>query len=523
MHGFDRGTGTRPGRRWSRLGMTLLPAVGLALAWLLLSIPAAPLPEPVNPHKKPFDWNDDARWFALEERFRELRARGCDRSAAAQIEAALHQSHRLVDAVDSRAWNPDAPVFDTVEANTFALGPMIGACPQRLGDYIRLVTRTRSVVKRQSQRWDVTAQPTRDRMYRLLFGGRAALEEVMLQDSVASRPSLVLADDEPSQTPFARILGVTVHSGDLLVSRGGAQISALIAVGNDYPGNFSHVALVYVDEKTSLASVIESRPKTGVAVHPLEDYLADVKLRVMVLRLRADLPALVADPMIPHKAAALALADARRRRIPYDVEMDLRDDAGDDARMNCSEVLSSAYRKMGIRLWMGMSSISSPGVTSWLSAMGVRHFETQEPSDLEYDPQVRVVAEWRDPETLFMDHADNVVTEAMLRRAQKGERLTYPWYMLPLGRFAKLYSAVLNALGFAGPIPEDMSADAALRVLSFNTIHTAIKRQVLVRAEEFRRQRGYLAPEWELLEFATQATGNYLTLGAYLVALREQL
>jgi hypothetical protein len=314
-------------------------------------------------------------------------------------------------------------------------------------------------------------------------------------------------------------LGVTVHSGDILLSRGGAQVSALIAVGNDFQGNFSHAALVYVDETTSLASVIESRPRTGVAVHHLEDYLSDVKLRVMVLRLRADLPALVADPMTPHRAAMAALASARGRRVPYDVEMDLRD----SARMYCSEVLSSAYGKVGIRLWMGMSTVSRQGVKSWLSGMGVRHFEAQEPSDLEYDPQVRVVAEWRDPETLFMDHVDNVVTEAMLRGAQKGDQLRYPWYLLPLGRLAKGYGAVVNRLGFAGPIPDDMGAEAALRVLSFDAAHTAIKRRVLMRAKEFRRTHGYVAPEWELLHFAVQARGSDVTLGEYLAAAREEL
>jgi hypothetical protein len=497
---------------------TMLTVTGIVIAWLLLSIPVGRPPHVVNPHRRPFSWNQDPRWFALEQQFREYRAAGCDRTAAA-IAAALARGNRLLAAAAERAWNPDAAIFDSVEASTFDLGPMIGACARRLADYIQLVNRTRSVVKRQSQRWDVTAQSTRDRMYRLLFGGRAALEEVLLQDSMESRPALVLADDEPSQTPFARILGVTIHSGDMLVSRGGAQVSALIAVGNDYPGNFSHVAMVHVDERTSLASVIESRPSTGVAVHHLEDYLSDVKLRVMVLRLRADLPALIADPLIPHKAAALALVDARTRHAPYDVQMDL----GDDARMYCSEVVSSAYAKVGVRLWMGMSSISTPGVTAWLTSMGVRHFETQEPSDLEYDPQVRVVAEWRDPQTLFMDHVDNVVTEAMLHRAERAERLDYPWYMLPLGRGAKLYSLAVHALGFSGPIPDDMDADAALRVLSFNAIHSAIKRRVVAGAEAFRRRRGYVAPEWELLEFAKAARGNYLTIGAYLQALREQL
>jgi hypothetical protein len=174
-------------------------------------------------------------------------------------------------------------------------------------------------------------------------------------------------------------------------------------------------------------------------------------------------------------------------------------------------------------LWIGTSSISSPGVAAWLAAMGVRRFETQQPSDLEYDPQVRVVAEWRDPETLFIDHVDNVVTEVLLRGAKRGEPLEYPWYMLPLARMIKSYSAVVRSVGFHGPIPDGLSTDAALRILTFNVIHTAIKRQVLLRAEEFRQQQGYIAPEWELLKFAADARGDYLKPGRYLAALRDEM
>src|SRR5439155_7958349 len=119
----------------------------------------------------------------------------------------------------------------------------------------------------------------------------------------------LLADDEPSATPAIDVLGLTLHSGDILVSRGGAPTSALIARGNDYPGNFSHVALLHVGEKS--ASVIESHIERGVAVASLDEYLRDKKLRIMVLRLRTDLPAMRADPKLPHKAAIAAIEGAR--------------------------------------------------------------------------------------------------------------------------------------------------------------------------------------------------------------------
>src|SRR2546422_8130369 len=85
------------------------------------------------------------------------------------------------------------------------------------------------------------------------------------------------------------------------------------------------------------ASVIEAHIERGVAVSTADGYLRDKKLRIMVLRLRADLPALIADPLLPHRAASLALERARSGHIAYDFDMDYTD----PSRLFCSEVASS--------------------------------------------------------------------------------------------------------------------------------------------------------------------------------------
>jgi len=103
----------------------------------------------------------------------------------------------------------------------------------------------------------------------------------------------------------------------------------------------------------------------------------------------------------------------------------------------CSEVASEGYERYGVNLWAGISHISSPGLRKWLEGFGVTHFETQEPSDLEYDPQLRVVAEWREPATLKKDRIDNAVTEVMLEGAEKGDNINYQWYLLPFSRIVK--------------------------------------------------------------------------------------
>jgi hypothetical protein len=310
-----------------------------------------------------------------------------------------------------------------------------------------------------------------------------------------------MGKDEPSETPWASILGVKIHSGDILISRGGAATSALIARGNDFAGNFSHIALVYVHPKTHLASIVESHIERGLAISSLEEYLHDVKLRVMVLRLRSDLPELVADRLLPHHAAESALMRAEREHVPYDFAMDI----ADVSKMFCSEVASSAYSAYGVHIWMNLSQISSAGLRRWLAGFGVRNFATQEPSDLEYDPQLQIVAEWRDLETLRKDHFDNAVTEALLDGTNTGDAMCYNHYLLPLARLVKSYSWILNRIGRAGPIPEGMSATEALRNRWYTRRHAAIEAAVTEEATRFEREQGYAPPYWRLVDMAQRA------------------
>lgn len=473
----------------------------LAGLFLLLAIPS---PEPQVPLERAaggFAWNRDDYWRGLEARYAAARARGCEHadSIATGGLLRLEALHRRLLEVELE---PQDPLLDSVETGFFEVGPYVAACPAHLPEYERLAARLREGIKWQSAGWDVTSPVVRARLYRSLYGFRGAVEEVMLQHPDRVVP-LLMGVDEPSATPGTVVQGVTIHSGDMLVSRGGYPTSALIARGNDYPGNFSHVALAYVDSATGNAYTIEAHIERGVAISTAEEYLADKKLRIMVMRPRADLPAVAADPMLPHRAALAMFQRAREGHIPYDFAMDY----SEPSRLFCSEVASAAYARFGIRLWMGISTISSPGLRRWLASFGVRHFETQEPSDLEYDPQLVVVAEWRDGAALRGDHIDNAVIDAMLEGAEAGDRLSYPWYQLPLVRVAKGWSWILERFGKVGPVPEGMSAAAALRNKAFSERQRRLATMVTAAADSLARQQGYPPPYWILLDLARAAAG----------------
>ncbi len=485
-----------PRRRWRRRLLTRgLPA--LAALYLLLLIPdSVPDPPRLSP-RSPFAWNQDERWKGLEERFLAARQVPPDERRFS-IRNELHSGQADVARLREGTIAVDDPLLDRMEDRVFSLATRVGASPEDLAPFLEFANAMRDAVKEQSTRWDLQSPAVRARLYRLLYGGRAAVEEAMLQAPPSAIPALSLCRDEPSQAPSAVVRGVRIHSGDVLLSRGAAPTSALIARGNDFPGNFSHVALVHVDASTSQVSLIEAHIEKGVTVATVDEYLRDTKLRVMVLRLRANLPALVAKPMLPHEAATWALAEAKARHVPYDFAMDCED----HGRLFCSEVASAAYERHGIRLWMGMSTISSPGLCAWLASFGVENFLTQEPSDLEYDPQLRVVAEWRDTEALLQDHVDNAVTDVLLEGAERGERIGYSRPMLPVARVMKAWSCGLNVLGGVGPIPEGMSASAALRSEELRTRHEALRGRLLGRVATFRMEHGYTPPYWKMVELA---------------------
>ncbi|MBT8401495.1 MAG: hypothetical protein KJO98_13535 [Rhodothermia bacterium] len=483
---------------WRTLGV-------LVAAFIVLSIPLRDVVPPAAPPGNAagaFVWDQDSLWLALERQFAEARSRDCGQLEA-RARSRMDGLARIVDELHQQEVSAYSTVLDSLESGFFALSPVVAACPALVSRFTALYSDIRESVKSESVGWDLESRAVRDRLYRLLYGSRAALEEVLLQhpDSVVA---LIRGRDEPSATPSASIAGVTVHSGDLLVSRGGYPTSALIARGSDYPGNFSHVALVHVDEVTGAIRTIESHIEIGVAIFSADEYLSDKKLRILVLRPRAELPQLREDPLLPDKAAEAALARAIAGHVPYDFAMDYED----PSKLFCSEVASSVYSQEGVDLWMGISRISSPGLRRWLASFGVRHFETQEPSDLEYDPQLAVVAEWRDPSTLFEDHVDNAVTDAMLEGAERGDELEFKWYELPPARVAKGFSWLMQKSGTVGPVPEGMTPAAALRNRSYTERHDRLASEVLRRAAFFREANGYVPPYWQLLEMARAATAD---------------
>lgn len=486
-------------RFWKKI---LYGIAALILIYLFLLIPGSAGKNIVTGAvKEPFSWNRDEQWQQMEKQF--LQAKKMQRKELDSVIAAkkIVAENGLMLLQQPGKSSQDSGWLHT-ENIFFILASLIAVDQTRLPWFIDYYARFRNTVKLQSGQWNMNEGSTRNTIYVLLYGMRAAVEEVLLQTGNGKYAAAMPVKNERSVTPVTSIFGIEVHSGDLLVSRGGAEVSALISRGNDYPGNFSHVALVYLDDKTKEPFLIEAHIEKGVAVASVAQYESDKKLRFMVMRPRWDLPQIQTDPMLVHKAAKAVYEEAMRRHIPYDFKMDF----SDPSKMFCSEVGSYAYQKAGIPVWKYPSSISSPGVVNWLHEFGVENFITQMPSDLEYDPQFSVVAEWRDPETLFKDHIDNAVMDVLLEKANAGEKIGYNIWQLPMARVLKGYCVIKSLFGKEAMIPEGMSAVQALKNQTFVAMHANLKNKTMLLADDFVKQNGYRPPYWQLVSLARKAS-----------------
>jgi hypothetical protein len=226
----------------------------------------------------------------------------------------------------------------------------------------------------------------------------------------------VLEGDEPYllvNPKFGTPKDFKLQSGDIVISRGNAIVSAAIARIGDVDGHFSHAAMAYVDEdgkygKPGTTYMIEAHLEIGTDVADIEQkYKHDGKVRAIVYRQK--------DPMLAKKAAQLAYDTAMvgvkaNRRIPYDFNMEM--DPTNTKKIFCSKVpLTFYYLASNGTFLLGDQYMTTFTMENrdFLTGIGVSATKTFSPSDVEYDGKLELVAEWRDLGATYMANRKDAV------------------------------------------------------------------------------------------------------------------
>ena len=448
-----------------------------------------------------FSWQRDPFFQTLEQTFEQAKQQPLQQ-VRDRFAVQVAQGRRLTEAIRLSAEKIPFAELKGLEEAQFYTATLAAAHEPLMIEAHGFLAEARLTVLRAAAYWPAGNPDVHNAIYRVVYGGRAAIEEALVQQQAGALPALTLLEDVPSATPSVVIEGVRVHSGDIILSRGDAPTSALIARGNPYPGNFSHVALVHVDEHSGAATVVESLIERGAVFGSAAEFLKEKRHRLLLLRLRPGNPLLQQDPLAPHRAAGYMLDRIKAGHISYDFSMDWND----DSKMFCSEVAYHAYRTTGIDLWADKQKLEAPGLVRWLGDMGMKNFTTIMPSDIEYDPRLAPVAEWRNLETLRYDRLDNVTLDVLLEAAERGDRLGYAPLATLTGGVVKLWSGLKSVMGLNPDIPAGMSVGTALRVRSLiKDVHPELRTAIANADTKYRAEHGYPAPYWTLSALARQA------------------
>lgn len=338
------------------------------------------------------------------------------------------------------------------------------------------------------------------------------IEEYVAEHTLAGKSvsSRVFSDSKPSLMMNPSFEAPNLRSGDVLLSRGNAVVSAAIARIGDDDGQFSHIALIYVDDQTKQIYTIEAHIEIGVVVAPIEKYLTDGKVRAVIFRPQ--------DPKLAHLAAKTMYdkisraSQSKKGNIPYDFGMDL----STDKEIFCSEVASLGYSLASQMLNQTPFDVPLFKTTitmknrTFLKDIGVMVNETFAPVDIDVDPRFELVAEWRDltktRDARFLDAIlssmyewmetknyvfDNTFFDIMKSVTGWSARKTFLFSPLLKDKFPRnMKLSALNAMISLGDVGGDLlnivktANDNELRQTGLSLTHMQIK----VMLEEIRRK-----------------------------------
>ncbi len=184
---------------------------------------------------------------------------------------------------------------------------------------------------------------------------------------------------------------IDFRSGDLLLMRGMHHNSAAIARIGDVDSQFSHLAIIYTDEKGK-HWVVEALIEDGSVINSLSHTLEHGLGRCVLFRHR--------DPHVAARAAALIYDLVRKsnekggRHIWYDFTMEL---AGDQ-ELFCSKLVRKAFALATDQQYLlpTFNTRFDMKNRDFVERIGVTARETFAPADIELEPGFDLVAEWQD-------------------------------------------------------------------------------------------------------------------------------
>lgn len=290
------------------------------------------------------------------------------------------------------------------------------------------------------------------------------------------------------------------QSGDVIIVRGTIHNSAAIARIGDVNSQFSHACMVYIDE-AGKQYVIEALIEAGATINKLHSALAHDIGRAVVFRHRdAALAHRAAEEMYRHVVATRGFL---ARRIAYDFSMQL--DGYD--KLFCSKLIRQAYDQAsdGACKLPAYPTTFERGARDFLDRIGVTARVSFAPADLELEPTMEAIAEWRDFErTSHLRLQDFTMMKIFEWMEERDYRFKEPPALKIVSRLARVsaylpwpLSVPLKVAGLA--VPTNMKRDTISAMAMLHYTAEPLFQKLLALERKSIYERGYPLHPREIL------------------------
>lgn len=293
-----------------------------------------------------------------------------------------------------------------------------------------------------------------------------------------------------------------LRSGDIILSRGNAFTSAAIASLGEFDTQFSHISLVYKDEKGELWTV-EAHIEVGSFVRPLQDHMDDKNFRTMIYRFE--------DERIAQEAAKYIFEKVKKAsETTGNILYDFGFDQDNSDKLFCSEVVSHAYDKSSngsVKIPLHRSRLMTRK-PEFVKNLEITVEESFIPADIEVDPRFSVIAEWRDSAKIqnilekdailhsmfrWNDELDYQMVQASSRKSFIYRNVAWPLRRVP---FLKKY--------FKDKLPINMSRKLIGYFGVLESIGELLQKELALAHEVSLKETGFLLSPEEQDEFLDQ-------------------
>ncbi len=275
-----------------------------------------------------------------------------------------------------------------------------------------------------------------------------------------------------------------IKSGDILLVRASSFVSAVIARIGDEDGQFSHGAMIYVDDKKKVY-VIEALINKGIVIVPFEEWREN-NHHVRTLLFRHNNEKLA-------KNAAQKLHDIIQERwkakdvMLYDFQMN----DSDSKQFFCSEVVQYAFKLAGDNTIPAFkTSFKAFYKHSFLSELTIGVDKAFAPSDLEVEPHINLVAEWRNYSATKNARIEDVIeTKILYWMSSKAYYLK--------GTFKSFFITSIGLLGRnlfdlnSDKIPPNMPYGFMENIIKFGDLNTILRKYLLDLEDEYFKKYGH--------------------------------